>query len=228
MTHRVLLLEDSPHLSRALKRALNKNCIVDQVPTLTGAYNYLEQATSPYTAVIIDRTLPDGDGLELVEYVRQASPHTLICIFSAKTEKNEKISALRDGADCYLAKPLSPDEFFWHFLALLRRERRTDQSVLHFGELRLHLNEHKLQYKDQTCHLTKRELQIMNLLFRHKRGIASLEQLQDIFLDRLSQDAARPSAVIHVMMRRLRRKLEPLHCELHSQYGSGYQIVLPT
>lgn len=221
MSNRVLLIEDHPALSMALKRALRGFCSIDQVPTLTGAFNHVAEAVEPYDAVILDRVLPDGDGLEFLEYIRTASPQTLICIFSSKSTSGDKIAGLQEGADCYLTKPLSAEEFRWHFRALLQRERRVAGKTLAFGELKLDLENRMLSTQNLSCSLTQREHQIASLFLRQPQGRVSLGQLEQVFHDEPSH---RPTAVVHVMIQRLRRKLKPLRFTLVSRYGTGYEL----
>lgn len=226
MSNRVLLIEDNPSLSMALKRMLRSFCRVEQVPTLTGAFNHVAETPEPYDAVIVDRVLPDGDGLEFLEYIRTASPETMICVFSGKSAAEEKIAGLQHGADCYLCKPMSAEEFRWHFAALFQRERKSSNKVFSFGELQLDPQSQVLKHHHTQCSLTKREQQVMSLFLRQPQGRASLEQLENVFHH---QPKNRPTAVVHVVVQRLRRKLKPLHFTLMSRYGSGYQLAaLPT
>lgn len=206
----------------ALKRMLRSFCKVEQVPTLTGAFNHVAETPEPYDAVILDRVLPDGDGVEFLEYIRSASPQTMICIFSGKSGVHEKISGLQQGADCYLAKPMSAEEFRWHFNALLQRERRKEGTILTFGELQLDPENQTLRCGAQLCPLTKREQQVMSLFLRQPQGRASLEQLENVFHN---EPTNRPTAVVHVIVQRLRRKLKPLQFTLNSRYGTGYQLT---
>jgi DNA-binding response OmpR family regulator len=221
MSNHVLLIEDNPSLSMALKRVLRSFCKIEQVPTLTGAFNHVAETSDPYDAVIIDRVLPDGDGLEFLEYIRTASPKTMVCVFSGKSDVGEKIIGLQQGADCYLAKPMSAQEFRWHFNALLQREHKEIGSVYSFGELQLDAQNQVLRCKHEQCQLTKREQQVMCLFLRQPQGRASLEQLENVFHH---QPKNRPTAVVHVIVQRLRRKLKPLQFTLTSRYGAGYQL----
>jgi DNA-binding response OmpR family regulator len=222
MLRRVLLIEDNPSLSMALKRILCSFCKIEQVPTLTGAFNHVAETPEPYDAVILDRVLPDGDGLEFLEYIRGASPQTMVCILSSKTLPKEKIAGLQTGADCYLPKPMSAQEFKWHFASLMQRDKKVPQRVMMLGELVMDLESALIKHGQIASHLTKRELQVMKLFFQQAQGRVSLEQIESIFHHEMQE---RPNAVVHVIVQRLRKKLKPLQFTLASRYGAGYQLA---
>lgn len=222
MSHRVLIIEDNPQMSGALKRSLQSFCKVEQVPTLSGACNHVCDATVPYDAVVVDRVLPDGDGLDVLEFIRHASPQTLICVLSSQAEASDMILGLKQGADCYLPKPMTPELFRWHFSALLKRGHRIIPPKIQFGELELETELRIVRSNHGSCLLTQRESQMLTYGMNHPLGRVSHENLREMFPHSYGE---RPQAATHITARRLKRKLESIGFTLVSRYGVGYQLA---
>jgi len=129
---RALLVEDEPNLATTLKVALNKlGVAVDHVTTIEDAENFI-QKNSP-SLILLDRTLPDGDGLSLCRRLRSPGPpkrdsgesqgnfNGMILMLTARGETADRVAGLNAGADDYLAKPFSWQELEARIRALSRR-----------------------------------------------------------------------------------------------------------
>jgi two-component system catabolic regulation response regulator CreB len=115
-----LLLEDEPHLAETLKIALRKLEIPTRhSTTLQDARTKL--ATKPVEFLLLDRTLPDGDGLELCGELRAAGFSGVILMLTARGQVEERVQGLNAGADDYLSKPFSWNELEARIRALARR-----------------------------------------------------------------------------------------------------------
>ncbi|NCN42718.1 response regulator transcription factor [bacterium] len=117
---KVLLVEDERHLATAIKVALEKlNLSVDHCTTLEEAQEKL--ITTEYDLCLLDRMLPDGDGIDLCQEIKATSNAPMILILSAKGEVEDRIEGLDEGADDYLPKPFSYQELEARIKALQRR-----------------------------------------------------------------------------------------------------------
>ncbi len=118
---KVLLVEDERNLAETLKIALKKLGITDlvQATTLQEARAALDKMTPEL--IILDRTLPDGDGLELCREIRNAGSRVFILILTARGQIQDRVEGLRGGADDYLPKPFSWEELGARVEALSRR-----------------------------------------------------------------------------------------------------------
>ncbi len=221
-TGRLLLVEDDSRLNTALARSLRHHYRVDQVATLAGAYNHLAESRAPYDVIILDRVLPDGDGLELLSFIRRETPETKVCVTSHKDTLAEKLRGLQSGADAYLPKPVHPHEVAAHVEALLRRGIWRSGDEIVFNGLKLNEADRFLCRDQQTIHLSQREVQLLHLFFS-SYGHASHEKIQSFYW-RLGIEPT--STVIHVSIRRLRRKLTFLNVRLSAIYGLGYAITV--
>jgi two-component system alkaline phosphatase synthesis response regulator PhoP len=122
----VLLVEDELNLATTLKVALGKIGIETQHVTTIDAANKVLKTFSP-SLIVLDRTLPDGDGLTLCKAIRPTYPG-MILMLTARGEVNDRVSGLNAGADDYLPKPFSWAELEARISALYRRRGQSEQS----------------------------------------------------------------------------------------------------
>lgn len=117
---RVLIVEDEAEFANALRVALERErFVVDQADRISIAQ---EAAMSgSYDLVLLDRTLPDGDGLSLLPVLRETHPGLAVIVLSARGEVTDRIAGLDNGADDYLTKPFDVDEMFARIRAVRRR-----------------------------------------------------------------------------------------------------------
>ena len=118
---RILLVEDEAEMAGALTSALKGyDMVVDHVPTLAEA----EEAISAdvHMAILLDRQLPDGDGLALIPKLRARADGVPIIVLTARGELADRIAGLDSGADDYLAKPFAVEELLARLRAVLRRQ----------------------------------------------------------------------------------------------------------
>lgn len=117
---RILLVEDEPEMASALSAALKKyDIVVDHVPTIRAAKEAI--STNVHDAILLDRQLPDGDGLALISTLRDRGRRMPVIVLTAKGELTDKIIGLDTGADDYLAKPFAMEELLARLRAVLRR-----------------------------------------------------------------------------------------------------------
>jgi DNA-binding response OmpR family regulator len=117
-----LLVEDEINLGVALEIALRKLGIrSDQAPTLSQAKEFLENPQYVYDLIVLDRMLPDGDGLSLCAWLRNEGYSGTILILTAAGDTEDRVLGLNEGADDYLAKPFSWEELEARIRALSRR-----------------------------------------------------------------------------------------------------------
>lgn len=203
---RVLLVEDHDRLAELIRRGLaGAGIAADVVARADAAWYALQQAA--YDALVLDRGLPDGDGLSMLRRLR-ASKHGVPClVLTARDALHDRIEGLDAGADDYLPKPFEMDELIARVRALLRRP--VAQCVLEpqLGDLRLSPPNASLHCGGVSVTLAPAELQIMQTLM--------LAQGQTVRRGALESaawgwnGAVTPNA-LDVALHRLRRKLQAL------------------
>ena len=142
---KLLLVEDSLQLNKALSTVLKRNSfVVDSAFDGEEALIFLDQYK--YDVIILDIMLPKVNGLEVLKRARSKKINTPIIMLTAKSTTEDKIHGLDLGADDYLAKPFVVDELLARIRALLRRKPTYEDNneVLTFKDLKLDLNNYIL------------------------------------------------------------------------------------
>jgi DNA-binding response OmpR family regulator len=211
--NRILLVEDHARLAALIRHALEKSGIcVDAFEELEPAWSALRQVA--YGAMVVDRGLPDGDGLDLVQRCRAAGVYTPCLILTARDALHDRIEGLDSGADDYLTKPFAMDELVARVRALLRRS--VDQHTLTpgCGDIRLRPDEGVMCCGDENIALPPAEMQLMLEFVRSNGQVVRRPVLESAAWG--LTDAVTPNA-LDVALHRLRRKLQAV--------GSRQRIV---
>jgi predicted ATPase/DNA-binding response OmpR family regulator len=183
-----------------------------------------------FDLIVLAAQLPLLDGLEVCRQIRQCSTIPLIMIAEPGTP-DDKITALKAGADEYLTTPLNDDEFLARVEALVRRagyaERKAPADVLRCDRLEIDVQHHRLMRDAQEVRLTPTEWALVRELVQHAGKVLTHRML----LQRVWGDAyGEESSYLHSYIRRLRCKLEadPSHPQyLLTEPGIGYRFALP-
>jgi len=199
-----LACDDEPQILRALKVLLR----ADGFAVLTAATmnEALDIASvSPVDAAIVDLVLPDGDGLELCRRLREWSEMPII-VLSAIGEEEQKVAALRAGADDYITKPFGPRELMARLEAVLRRVPvEAEESLFVVPGLEVDLVAHVVRRDGEEVHLTPTEFELLRVLVRHRgRLLTHRALLTAVWGPGYVDD----TQVLRTHIARLRRKIE--------------------
>ncbi|MBX3604951.1 MAG: response regulator transcription factor [Piscinibacter sp.] len=211
--NRILLVEDHERLARLVINGLNAAGIaVDPMQNIENAWSALQQVS--YGALILDRGLPDGDGLRLLKRLREAELGVPCLVLSARDALHDRVEGLDAGADDYLPKPFAMDELVARVRALLRRPVETLPSEPGHGDLLLKPAHGMLHCGDECVSLAASEMQIMLLLARQGGNTVPRSKLEAAAWG--LSEAVTPNA-LDVALHRIRRKLHAI--------GSRQKIV---
>jgi DNA-binding response OmpR family regulator len=200
---RVLLVEDEPEMASALRGALTRlGMIVDHAPTLLDAEAIV--GAGFYDAMVLDRRLPDGDGLSLISKLRTRGNYVPILVLTARGDLSDRVAGLDQGADDYLAKPFAFDELVARLRALLRRPANVQPLGIRAGRLSFDVTNREASIDGKALDLTRRELLVLEALLRRLgRMVPRTLLMEAVFaLD----DEVQPNA-LDTQVSRLRRKL---------------------
>lgn len=214
---RILLVEDDKLLADALSRALVQSAYaVDAVGTGEQADAALVGQT--YDLVILDIGLPGLNGLEVLARLRNRRATVPVLILTALDTLADRVRGLDGGADDYLSKPFDLPELEARVRALLRRGTQSP-LVLQHGRLRLDTVGRRVFHDGQPVDLSARELAVLELLLMREGRVVSKEHMVNHLYgwgDEVNANA------IEVYVYRIRKKLEPLGCEIRTVRGMGY------
>ena len=200
---RILVIDDEPEVTNMVRRGLvyagyTVDTALDAESGLTTARD------TPPELVILDRMLPDLDGLEVCRRLRAASPDLPIIMLTAKDAIPDRVAGLEAGADDYLVKPFAFDELLARVKVQLRRTRSQPQTVLQFADVSLDTSTREARRGKRLIHLTPKEYELLELFMSHPRQVLTRETI----FDRVwGYDFGGESNVIEVYVRYLRKKL---------------------
>ncbi len=208
MEHTILLLEDDADLIDGLTYSLQREgYIVDIVQTIKAAYANLKEKN--YSLLLLDVTLPDGNGMDVCRFVRERDKQVPIIFLTAMDEEVNVIRGLDGGADDYITKPFKLGELCSRIRALLRRSGMCETeraNRLTSGPLTIDLLGGSAFFNDRLLELTVGEYRLLCLLVRN----AGQTVLRNTILDALWDGSGNfvDDNTLSVYIRRLREKIE--------------------
>jgi len=162
---RVLLVEDDVELAEDVRSELMDRGYEVQL-AITGADGASHARLKQFDLLVIDRMLPEIDGLSLIEQLRHSDLATPVLIISALADVDERVRGLKAGGDDYLTKPFALAELGARAEALLRRPLQTRATTLRAGPLTLDLIDRVARRSDQVIELLPREFHLLEYLMR--------------------------------------------------------------
>ena len=210
---RILLAEDERSLSRAVVALLERsNYAVDAVYDGVEALEYLD--TGNYDALILDIMMPRMDGLSVLKKLRQRGNPIPVLILTAKSEIDDKVEGLDNGANDYLTKPFSTRELLARLRAITRTHTSQVSSILRFGNVTLDQTSFELSSPSGSYRLANKEYQMMELLLMNPGQTISTER----FLEKIwGYDTETELNVVWVYISYLRKKLAALNANVRIQ-----------
>lgn len=222
MMSNILILEDDLTLAQTIARLLDSCGFNTQIcRRLTSAYAYL--ASQQPDLAIIDRVLPDGDGLEIVEYLHETSFKTKVLILSQKAETLSRVEGLTKGADDYLAKPFSAPELKLRILSLANKTKQHSRKSFAAGQVEIFPQENLIKIGQKIKKLRGKETQLLHCLLVHPNQVVTRQQLEN-WLWGCQEDIPTRSA-LDVYVKRVRRHLGEKQACLKTIRGCGYQFI---
>jgi two-component system phosphate regulon response regulator OmpR len=218
----ILLVDDDQRLRELLKDYLNeKNFQVftsedfDEAKEILGFFIF--------DLIILDRMMPTGDGINLIQHIKKASK-TPIIMLTAMSENNDKIDGLKIGTDDYLSKPFEPEELFLRINNLLKLYENVNQAELlfSFGSFIYNTKTNSLTLNDKEIYLTEGENNLLLKLINNRNNTLSREELAEREFD---ESELRK---VDVGITRLRQKIEKIPKQpqyIKTIRGKGYMLI---
>jgi DNA-binding response OmpR family regulator len=220
---KLLLVEDDPRIASFVTRGLSAEGHVVDVAA-SGLEAMRMARSTDYPLVILDRMLPDMDGLEICRQLRSEAHGARVLMLTAKDALSDKVGGLKAGADDYMTKPFSFDEFVARIEALLRRgDLQRHDPVLQVADLTLDPTTRQVRRGDRSIELTRKEYGLLRYLMENAGAVLSRSQLLNA---NWGYNFDPGTKVVDVYVRYLRKKIDddeaiPL---IHTVRGAGYRI----
>ena len=222
MNKNILIVDDDKRLRELLKDYLTeKNFKIYQSEDYDEATEILSIAI--FDLIILDRMMPSGYGIELIEKIKKFSS-TPVIMLTAMGEDKDKIDGLKIGADDYLSKPFEPEELFLRIKKLLNLFEKLEnkKNKISFGEFTFDTLNFKLQKNDRLIYLTEGENNLLVKLINKRNDIVLREELADQEFDETELRK------VDVQVTRLRQKIETNAKQpqfIKTIRGKGYKLI---
>jgi DNA-binding response OmpR family regulator len=219
---RLLLVEDEKELAEALAAALSKQGIViDHAVLLADACELTRQNT--YDAILLDRRLPDGEGLTFIPKLRRAGIETPVIVLTARNDARERIEGLDGGADDYLGKPFLVDELMARLRAVLRRPSIVVEEKISVGKIVIDPLHMTVTMGAASLDLPRRELLVLIALAKRKDKTVLRSTLEAAVY---SYEEEIQSNALDAHISRLRKRLSnaSIGVTIHNIRGVGYLL----
>ena len=202
---KVLIVDDDGSLRDQLRQVLARQRYI--VETAANGEEALDKLfDTPFDAIILDIMMPKMDGLTMLEQVRKAGIDAPVLMLTAKGDVTDRVKGLDLGADDYLAKPFSLDEFLARLRAILRRAGGQCESILQVEDLKLDTVSRKVTKGDESIELTPREFSILEFLLHNKnRAVSRFSLAEHVWGDDF--DPFSMSNFMDVHVKNLRHKI---------------------
>jgi two-component system KDP operon response regulator KdpE len=221
---RILIIDDEPQIRKLLRVSLGAHGYdIDEADT--GKDGISRAAIFKPDLIILDLGLPDVDGKEVVQRVREWSEAPII-ILTARDQEQEKIEALDAGADDYITKPFGVGELMARMRVSLRRAAHSEgEPIITCGDLTLDLSQRRVTVGKREVKLTPTEYDIFKVLAQHAGKVLTHKQLLKAVWGNSYDD---DTHYIHVFVGQLRRKIEDNPTQpryILTESGVGYRLM---
>lgn len=219
---RLLIIEDEVKLANAMRRALELQAYaVDTVHTGTEGLDLA--IGEEFDLIILDVMLPGIDGYEVCRRLRENNIHTPILMLTAKGQIVDKVTGLDIGADDYMVKPFSFEELFARVRALIRRPRKSEDSLLKVDDLILNPVNFLVKRNGVEIELSAKEFSLLEYLLRNKNSVLTRDQIVSHIWN-YEADILPNTVEVHI--KHLRDKVETPKSKkiIHTIRGRGYTI----
>ncbi|MGI4761520.1 MAG: response regulator transcription factor [Janthinobacterium lividum] len=221
---KILLVEDEPALRSTLIEALRQGgYVVEVAADYTQAYEKIK--VYRYDCVLLDLTLPDGNGLDLLRALKADNSPAGVLVISARDSLDDRVAGLDLGADDYLVKPFHISELNARLRAIIRRRRFQGHNHLIFRDLVVWPDQAEVLVHGEQLALTRKEYDLLLYLLANPGRVLTKEAIAE-HLCGDSVDAADSFDFIYTHLKNLRKKLQEKGAEnyIRTMYGVGYKL----
>jgi len=222
---RILIIEDDHKIANAVKKGLEQESFACDV-SFDGRDGLASALTTDYDLIILDRMLPETDGIRICRAMRKEGKNTPIIILTAKDKVEDRVDGLNAGADDYLVKPFAFQELLARVRALLRRPTQIMDNNIKYSDLILNTLTFEVSRGGKSINLSSREFALLEYLLRNPDRILT----KDIIISHVwDYDSDILPNTVEVYIGYLRNKIDkPFKNKqelIHTVRGFGYKLT---
>ena len=222
---KILIIEDEYKLADAISEMLKKEKFTTKIIT-DGDAGEDEALTNIYDLILLDVMLPKRNGFEILNTLRKEKIDTPVIMLTAKSELDDKLKGLENGADDYITKPFHMKELIARIKIILKRQMKTeDTEIIEYEDLKLDKRTGKIISKDNEISINGKELELLEVLMLNKNQIVNRETLANKIWGYNSEAEYNN---VEVYMSFLRKKLKAINSKvkIKAVRGIGYKIEI--
>jgi len=222
---KVLIVEDEKELLENIRLYLSTGeYICETASSFQEAQDKL--VSFIYDVVVLDIMLPDGNGLNILQLIKEKQSDTGILVASAKNSLNDKLLGLDLGADDYLTKPYHLSELNARLKAIYRRRKLQGSALVHFNEIKINTDNHEVFIKEEPLTLTGKEYDLLLYFITNKNRVLTKQVIAEhLWGDNV--DFLDSFDFVYQHIKNLRKKMMAADCTdyIQTMYGVGYKFT---
>lgn len=221
---KILIVEDNKELAQSMLYYLGEERYICEC-----TYSYIEArdklALFSYDCILLDIMLPDGNGMNLLNYIKQEKIDSGILIISAKNSLDDKINGLEEGADDYITKPFHLPELHARLRAVFRRKKMDGYDEVRFNEISMNTNTFEVFVHNKMLDITRKEFELLLYFLVNKNRVLSKQSIANHLwgdhTDNLSN-----FDFVYQHVKNLRKKISAAEGRdyIETVYGLGYKF----
>ena len=222
---KILIIEDEPSLREIMQHYLEKErYVIETAGTVSDAIRKVSDYD--YDCILLDIMLPDGDGLSVLQQLKEMRKQENVIIISAKDSLDDKITGLNLGADDYLAKPFHLAELAARVASVIRRKHHKGELCLELGNVKITPDKYHVHVNGALIDLNRKEYDILNYFISRPNRLVNKETLAEAvwgdYIDQVDN-----FDFIYAQIKNLRKKLKDSGAtlEIKAVYGFGYKLT---
>jgi DNA-binding response OmpR family regulator len=219
---KILIVEDEPLMLENMRQTLElERYIIETAADFETASSKI--SNYDYDCILLDINLPDGNGLELLNQLKDLGKTDGVIIVSARNSLDDRLAGLNKGADDYLAKPFHMAELHARVKAVLRRRHFDGNKTIKVGNLGLSPENRTVTVEGIEIPLNRKEFDILLYLITNKSRLVTKAALAEhVWGDHIDQSDS--FDFIYSQIKNLRKKLENATLNIDAVYGIGYKL----
>ena len=220
---RILIIEDEFALADAVAETLKKEKFLVDIRT-DGEEGEYEALTGIYDLIILDDMLPNKNGFEILETLKKEKIKTPIIMLTAKSEMDDKLQGLENGADDYITKPFHIRELVARVKVILRRNKNVEElNCIEYSDLKLDLDKCQIKCRENSIIINGKELELLQLLMLNKDQVVNRENLANKIWG-YDSDAEYNNVEVYISFIRKKLKLLKSKVRIKAIRGVGYKM----